>query len=155
MTITLLILLLITAFTLILVEIFVVPGVGIPGIAGLVLMVVCIYLGYTMSATIGNVTLGTAAIGSGILLIVSLNAKTWDRFSQKYSIKGKVEKHVEGLKAGDQGISMGRLNPMGKARFGETIVEVQSRGGYIDANGPVEIIKLDGNKIYVQLIKNS
>ncbi len=153
MTITLLVLLLLTAISLILLEIFVIPGVGIPGLAGIVLLLACIYLAYTIDNFTGHVTLAATGIVSVILVFVSLNAKTWDRFSQKREITSKVTSNELNVAVGEQGIALGRMNPMGKARFGEEILEVQSRGGYIEANGTVEIIKIDGRKIYVKPIK--
>lgn len=150
MTITLLVLLMVAAISLILLEIFVIPGVGIPGVAGIVLMLVCIYFAYTIDTLTGNVTAGSTAVISGILIALSLNANTWQRFSQKGSIDSKVSADTVNVVVGEKGIALSRMNPSGKARFGEEILEVQSRGGYIDANGPVEIIKIDGRKVYIK-----
>ena len=57
MSVTIVILLLVAAIALILIEIFLIPGVGIPGIIGLALMAVALFLGYSIDTTTGHFTL--------------------------------------------------------------------------------------------------
>jgi len=146
---TIIILLLVIAIGLVLIEVFLVPGVGIPGIAGAVLMLACLFLAYNMSPAFGNYTLAATGLISIGLVLLAFRAKTWQKLSLKSGIDSKVDRPTEGLAVGDVGEAISRLNPMGKAMFNEHFYEVSSKGEYIDAHSSVEITNIEGTKITV------
>ncbi len=146
---TIIILLLVIAIGLVLIEIFLVPGVGIPGIAGAVLMLACLFLAYNVSPAFGNYTLAATGLISIGLVLLAFRAKTWQKLSLKSGIDSKVDRPTEGLAVGDVGEAISRLNPMGKAMFNEHFYEVSSKGEYIDAHSSVEITNIEGTKITV------
>ena len=152
MTITIVILLLLTAIGLILIEIFVIPGIGIPGVAGLVLIAGSLYMAYSIGNTEGHFALGFTIIASALLMFLAFRSKTWSRLSVTDEITSKVYAHTEELKIGDHGIAITRLNPIGNGRFGEVQFEVSSRGEFIEDHSSVEIITIEGNKIIVKPI---
>ncbi|NQV52706.1 MAG: NfeD family protein [Flavobacteriales bacterium] len=146
---TIIILLLVIAIGLVLVEIFLVPGVGIPGIAGALLMLACLVLAYNVSPTFGNYTLAATGLISIGLVLLAFRAKTWQKLSLKSGIDSKVDRPIEGLAVGDVGEAISRMNPMGKAMFHDHFYEVSSKGDYIDAHSSVEITNIEGTKITV------
>ena len=146
---TIIILLLVIAIGLVLIEVFLVPGVGIPGIAGAVLMLACLFLAYNVSPAFGNYTLAATGLISIGLVLLAFRAKTWQKLSLKSGIDSKVDRPTEGLAVGDVGEAISRLNPMGKAMFNEHFYEVSSKGEYIDAHSSVEITNIEGTKITV------
>jgi membrane-bound ClpP family serine protease len=152
MSITVVLLLLILAIGLVLIEIFLIPGVGIPGIAGAVLMLVSLYLAYDINTTYGHYTLGATALTSAGLIALAFRAKTWDKMSLKTGIEARIQSHHKGLTIGQKGVALSRLNPIGKGRFGDSTMEVASKGDFIDAESPIEIVNIEGNKIIVQSI---
>ncbi|MEQ9186157.1 MAG: NfeD family protein [Cryomorphaceae bacterium] len=146
---TIIILLLIVAIGLVLLEIFFVPGVGIPGIAGAGLMLICLFLAYKVSTTFGHYALAATGIVSTGLVFLAFRSKTWEKMSLKSGIDSKVERPTVGLNVGDVGEAISRLNPMGKAMFNDHYFEVSSKGDYIDAHSSVEIVTIEGAKITV------
>ncbi|MEX2596726.1 MAG: NfeD family protein [Salibacteraceae bacterium] len=152
MSATIVILLLVIAIGLVLLEIFLVPGVGIVGIAGAGLMLVSLYLAYEVNTSFGHYTLAATGLISIGLMALAFRAKTWDRLSLKSGILSKVTTTVPHFKVGDKGIASSRLNPIGKAMINDEFVEVTSKGDYIDAQSPIEIINIEGNKIIVKAI---
>lgn len=150
MSITLVILLLCIAIGLILIEIFLIPGVGIPGIAGIALMAGALILAYQVNTITGHYTLAATVLASLALMALALRAKTWDRLSQKEEIRGRVNNTAGELKVGDRGTCVSRLNPIGTVRIGEALYEARSRGEYISEQTPVEIINIEGTKITVK-----
>ena len=152
MTLTAVILLLIFGILLMIAEVLVIPGVGFVGIIGFILLAIAIYFGYEISENTGHVVLGVGAVSSIGILVLSLRAKTWDRFSLKSELKGKSnpDKYEDIFKVGDKGKSTTRLNPIGKALIADRVVEVKSYSEFIDENKEIEIIKLEGNKITVK-----
>ena len=151
MTITGILILVAIGILLMLLEVFVIPGIGIAGIAGLLLLLVSIYLSYKISLNYGHMVLGGTVIASILLTIISLRAKTWERVSLKKSLTGKVN-IVTGIKIGDKGIAISRLNPIGKARINDQLLEVKTTGDFIAENTSLSVHKIDGNSIIVKPI---
>ena len=89
---TIIILLLVIAIGLVLIEVFLVPGVGIPGIAGAVLMLACLFLAYNVSPAFGNYTLAATGLISIGLVLLAFRAKTWQKLSLKSGIDSKVDR---------------------------------------------------------------
>lgn len=139
-------------FILLLLEFLVFPGVNVAGILGFVCVGVAIYLAYTtMGITVGHFTLlGTAICGFGVTYY-ALRSKTWRRMQLNSQIDSTVEGVDDTIKEGDVGITQGRLAPMGKVRVGDSVVEAESRSGYVEENREVEVLKVYKNKIIVKL----
>lgn len=57
----------------------------------------------------------------------------------------------DAIKEGDIGMTQGRLAPMGKVRVGDSVVEAESRSGYVEENREVVVLKVYKNKIIVKL----
>lgn len=149
------ILIVLLGLVLILAEVFIIPGTTIVGIAGGLIMGVGIFLSYKfLGDTEGTIILSISLTISGLLLYLSFKLKLWERFSVKHELKGKVNTISEkDLKIGDNGKTRSAIRPMGTADFNNQIVEVSSLGGLIEAGTEIKIIKINGNKIFVEQIK--
>lgn len=150
MTLTVAILLLLVAIALMLIEIFLVPGVGIPGIAGLILLVASIYIAYQIDTTSGYYTLAASVVISIGLMLLAFRAKTWSRVSVNSEIKARLIYPTDTLKIGDKGNTISRLNPIGNIRVNDQKFEASSIGDFIGANTPIEITNIEGNKVTVK-----
>ena len=86
-------------------------------------------------------------------LIVLLKGQTWKRVALDDKLEGKgVEALDSTLAVGTKGKTISRLNPVGKAVFNDTIVEVSTNGDFLNEEVSVEIIKIEGNKIRVKQV---
>lgn len=150
MTLTVAILLLLVVIALMLIEIFLVPGVGIPGIAGLILLVASIYIAYQIDTTSGYYTLAASVVISIGLMLLAFRAKTWSRVSVNSEIKARLIYPTDTLKIGDKGNTISRLNPIGNIRVNDQKFEASSIGDFIGANTPIEITNIEGNKVTVK-----
>lgn len=145
-------LLLSIGFILVMLEFLVFPGTNVVGLIGLGCIGAGIYMGYKFfGITTGHVIVLGSVIGGGMLTWYSLRSKTWKKLSLSSQIDGKVEGVDAAVKAGDTGISIGRLAPMGKVKVGDCTVEAMSECGYVEANSEVEIIKVYADKVIVKL----
>lgn len=137
---------------LIIMEFLIFPGVNIAGILGFICIAAGLYFGYTFYGNrVGHlILLGTVAFGVGITWY-ALRTNTWKRLSLDTKIDSVVEGVDESIKAGDFGVCLGRLAPMGNVRIGDLVVEAESQSGYIDENREVEVIKVFKNKVVVKL----
>lgn len=152
---TLIIVLIVIGLILLVAEFLIIPGVTIAGIGGLVLIVFGVYSAYSQfGATTGHVTLLLTAVASIATIALSLRAKTWRRVALNNSIDSKaIEEYDQIVKTGDEGITISRLAPMGKAKINDYIVEVTTLDELIDQQSTIEVVKVEGNKITVKLKK--
>lgn len=150
MTITLVLTILGIAFILLLLEILIVPGIGIPGVAGTIMLVIGVVIAYRVSSQVGHITLSSTAVVSILLGFLAFNSKTWDRLAQKEELKFRVDHNGASINVGTIGKTVGRLTPVGNAMINETIFEVTTRGEYLDPSTNIKVLKVEGNKIVVQ-----
>ncbi len=153
---TIIAVLILIGLTFIVLEILVIPGQGIAGIIGLIIMAVGIWQTYVVyGSTSGHIVLGASFVVSVISLMLSLRSKTWKKMMLKSEISGRVnEIDTAKIKPGDKGKSISRLVPAGKAFFGGDYYEVHTYGTFIDQNTEIEVVKIENNKIFVQQIKS-
>ena len=147
--------LMVVAIALIIAEIFLLPGITIAGIAGALFAIGGVAYAYSVDVMTGNITLGSSIIAFGAVFLWLLRSNSFSRVSLKTDVPSKVEspRDME-LKVGDEGISLSRLAPIGKARFNKITVEAKSVGDFIDENTPVVIRRVDGYNVIVESINN-
>ena len=129
------------------IEVFLLPGISIAGIASAGCILYAIYYAFDALGTIpGIITLIISAIGVIGITIWFMRSKTVDRLSLKKSIDYRPEP-LKGLdlKPGDEGIALTRLALIGNAEFNGRIIEVRSSGDFIDQKSRIRVERiLDG-----------
>ena len=152
MSVALIIVLIVIGLALLIVEVVVLPGITVSGIAGLLLIGCSIFLTFRW---FGN-TAGTyMLIGTSILFIIfliyALRAKTWDRLSLHSEIDSKVNiVDTDDIRHGDKGTTVSRLAPIGKVLIHGKIMEGKSEFGLIDENKEIEVVQVNESTIIVQ-----
>ena len=148
----------VVAIALLLAEIFLLPGITIAGIAGALFAIGGIAYAYTVSMTVGNITLGSSIVAFGGIFLWLMRSNSFHRVSLKTNIESTVEspRNMD-LNVGDEGVTLSRLAPIGKARFHNITIEAKSTNEFIDENTPVVIIRVDGYNVIVEkkIIQNS
>ena len=139
------------AVLLILLEIFLLPGFTIAGIAGGLFAIAGVVYAYNLNVMAGHITLSSSAVVFGGLFFWLLRAKSFQRVALKTEVDSKLTSTRElGLQIGDQGITLSRLAPIGKARFGNITVEAKTQADFIDEQTPIIIIQIDGYNVIVE-----
>jgi len=96
-------------------------------------------------------------LGMSLITIISsfiygLKAKPWEQFSLKETMTSTVNEAVGmKLKAGHVGLATSDLKPVGKGLFENEEIEVRTQGDFLSSGQQIKIIKIDHNKVYVQL----
>jgi len=133
-------------------EILVIPGVGVAGVIGFILIALGVwqtYAGHGMLA--GHLVLGGTFLLTVLTLVISLRGKTWKRLALSTTIGSKVNTIDEGnLKPGDEGKTVSRLAPMGKAVINGEFYEVTTNGDFIDQQTDIVVLKIEYSKIIVK-----
>lgn len=155
-------------------ELFVIPGFGVAGIAGVVLMGVSVLMA-SQNFIIPQNPFQTATLqtnllvmaGSGIaflagafflgkymgylpvvssLMLAPPSSPSVE--ASKDPEKGVTAAHPI-VAVGDWGVAESILRPAGKARFGERTVDVVADGSYIEADKQVKVVEISGNRVLV------
>ncbi|NIM03360.1 nodulation protein NfeD [bacterium] len=149
-------------------ELFVIPGFGVAGVSGILLIVASLFLSLVKEplpktpVDISRLLQATYVVAASLIatfLVASLSF----RFMPKFPLLSKLiltteEKREKGFRSapaklekflGKQGMTLTMLRPVGKAQFGDTIVDVVSEGELIEKGKQVKVIKVEGNRIVV------
>ncbi|MFO7722384.1 MAG: NfeD family protein [Bacteroidales bacterium] len=139
---------------LLVLEVLVIPGVGVVGFFGFALIVFSLYSAFAEHGTTAGVITTIATFFASVLVVwFSLRSKTWKKISLNTDITSRVNIVEENeIHVGDQGITSGRIAPMGKAMFNGKYFEVKSGGAFIDPDKTIQVARIDGNQIYVKEI---
>ncbi|MBQ2392804.1 MAG: serine protease [Alistipes sp.] len=132
-------------------ELVLLPGVSVGALLSLVCYGAAIYLGFTQfGTTTGVVVIVVILILSLLATILSLRAKTWQRFSLKQEIRSSsMPTPSDELVVGDRGVTLSRLAPMGKVVINDRQYEAKTTGSYIDAQTPIEVIGFENFNVIV------
>ena len=147
--------LIITGLLLLGAELIIIPGFGIAGILGIASIVASCWIAF---AQIGP-TAGIIVILVNMVLVVAttilmLRSKTWKKLSLKTNIDSKVDSapQEKGIDVGNRGVAVTRLAPAGKVQIGETVLEAFTRDSLVEPGKEVEVVEMEGNKIFVKEI---
>ncbi len=154
MSLTGIIIILLIALLLIFLEIFVLPGINVAGILGLLLMIAGIYLGYRqIGAPTAHYILATTLVLGTLIMFFGLRSSTWRKVALNTAIESKVAGDVsENVKVGDRGTALTRLGPIGTVLINGKTFEAKS-ANIIDAKTEIEVMEIDGNEIIVKPLK--
>ncbi|MHB8952286.1 MAG: NfeD family protein [Pirellulaceae bacterium] len=158
------------------VEIFILPGFGIAGIAGILLMGTGIVLA-SQNHVIPQSARGMQDLGTSLVVLVCsgflslIAAAVFSRYFGSIPVLNRLilraplaapqdaakgpEKPLPPLRqyrasVGDWGVAESPLRPAGKAIFGEEYLDVIADGSYVDRGRQVRIIQMSGNRIVVR-----
>jgi len=140
------------AVGLFILEIFFLPGTTFSAIAGAVFAVAGIWFAYSrLGATGGNITVIGSGIAFGVVFLWMMKSGALNKVALKEEIDSKVEGiEKDKIKPGDQGITLSRINPMGKVRINGETVEAKSTGDFIDENQPIVVVKVYATNVLIE-----
>lgn len=158
------ILLFIAGITFLLIEIFVLPGFGIFGLGGGLMVIASIVLACQTFIVPRNEyqflqfqhslgILGVAGLGA-ILLMFSIGQWLRKHFTPTEEERQAVAERevlvqLDAL-MGQTGRTATRLCPSGKARFGDQLIDVMADCEMVDVGIQVEVVLVQGNRVFVR-----
>lgn len=140
-----------------LIEIFLLPGVSIAGIAGALFIIGGIVYAYMfMGNTAGNITLAGSALLLGGAFVWLVKSNSLRRIALETNIEESVDvSHLKEIEVGDVGVALSRLNPIGQVLVNDVEVEGKSYDGeFIDEETEVEVVKVKSYNILVKKKEN-
>ena len=147
--IAIIVFLMVAAILLILAEIFLLPGITLAGIGGAIFAIGGV--AYTVGIWVGHLTLSLSIITFGIIFAWLLRSRSFNKIALKTDIDSKLTSSRDlGIEPGDEGITLSRLAPIGKARIKGINVEAKSQDELIDENTPIVVIRVDSYNVIVR-----
>lgn len=151
---------------LLLVEIFVIPGFGIVGILGIILMITGLFLGLigdfeiTDKSLISIAIIQLASVFVATVIFIYLLSKIlpkvgfWNRLILQDHVPGKSgytsKPSLEHL-IGVRGVAITDLRPAGTAMINNNRVDVVTEGNYITHDSKIIVKSVEGSKVVVDI----
>ena len=135
-----------------LLELFLLPGISVAGVAGLLCTGAAIVYAYVyVGAWAGTLTLLGGLAIFALMVWWFMRSKALDKMMLKTEIKGKVDP-LEGVhvKPGDTGTALSRLAPMGKVIINNATMEAKTNGEFIDQGVEVVVLEVYSTNVLVQ-----
>jgi len=154
MEITIVLVLLLAGIIFLLIELFLIPGLSLAGIAGTLLMGSSVYYAYAkIGPTAGHLTLLGGIVLSGIAVWIFLKSKTLDKMSLKAEIDGKNDPLANvKVNIGDTGTTISRLAPMGKVKVNGFVIEAKTNDDFVDEGSPIRVVEVLNTNVLVERI---
>lgn len=139
------------AILLLLLEIFLLPGITIASVGGCIFAIGGVIYAYSVDQSVGHITLVSSIIAFGATFFWLLRTKSLNRVALNTDVDSKLVSSRElGIEPGDEGVTLSRLAPIGKALIKGITVEAKSTGEFIDEEIPVIVIRVDGYNVLVE-----
>ena len=148
---------------LLLLEFLVIPGFGIAGVLGIMLMLGSVFLVFTNAYEINTAIFWL----SGAVLMTFLFAlvlaytlpktRAWQNFILETAMDSGMGYHAApredfGEYLGKTGVAITPLRPSGTIRIGDRRLDVVTVGGFIGPETSVKIVGVEGAKVFVEAI---
>lgn len=136
-------------------ELVFLPGVTLGVLLALSSYGAAVYMAFVRHGIVGGaITIGVILILSLVATIISLRAKTWQRFALKDKVVGQSMDSPEvELKVGQKGVALSRLSPMGKVEIEGKIYEAKSVDAYVDQRSEVEVVGFENFTVRVKRVE--
>lgn len=154
MDVAVILVLLIVGVSLLLVEFFLIPGLSIAGIGGLIFLFGGVYYAY---AYVGPEAGHLALLGTVVLVAFAvwafIKSKALERLSLKTEIDGKNDP-MQGInvQVGEIGNTVSRLAPMGKIKIRGQVVEARAMDDFIDPDTDVVVVEVRSTNVLVERV---
>ncbi len=149
----LIIALIVIGLILLLVEIVLLPGVTVAGIASFASFGGALYIAFTeFGNSVGFIVVGVILLISVVSIVLALRSKMWDRLALNQNIDGSIDKLPceSEIKVGDKAMTVTRLNPIGTVEIGNKSYEGKSLNALIDPGVAVEVVRVENSQIIVK-----
>ncbi|MYA72860.1 nodulation protein NfeD [Candidatus Poribacteria bacterium] len=150
---------------LIVLEIFVIPGFGVAGILGIIMMLGSVFFVFDQVHEFSTAVLwlSISVILTSALVILAAFFLPETRLFQRFALStvmdtemGYHSSSTEDFQAylGQSGTALTPLRPSGTARIGDKRVDVVTVGDFISQNSSVKVVEVEGPKVFVEAVED-
>lgn len=143
--------LLVTGYLLMAAEIFLIPGFGVAGVAGLLCLGAGCYLAYEhFGPAYGALTI-VLVMASATAVLLWIPKSRFGRDVVHSSTLADARASKSELAPGQRGVTESDLRPAGFARFGDLRQSVVTEGEFIAKNANIVVTQVRGSRIVVEI----
>lgn len=141
------------AILLVILELFFLPGLSVAGFLSVVFYGVAIYYSFShLGSVAGVITLVVAVLFTLFFIWYFMRSRTLDKMSLHTNIENTAPTRIsQSISVGDCGVTLSRLNPMGKVLIGDITVEARAIE-FIDESTHIRVVKVDATNVLVEPI---
>lgn len=153
MTILIVSVLILIGVLLVILEIFLIPGITFAIIGGVIFWIGGIVYAYTnLGATGGHISIAVSVVLFLIIFFWLLKSRAINKIALNTDIESTVadERVKTTIKEGDAGVTVSRLNPIGKVKVNGMVVEAKTLGDFLDEDTKVSVLKVYPTQIVVK-----
>ena len=154
----------VVGLALIVLEVFVIPGFGVAGILGLMLMLGSVFYTFfqnTDDISVALLWLSISIILTSVLAIVATvflpKSSPFQRLALSTVMSTDLGYHSTGADfqsfLGKTGVALTPLRPAGTAKIDNKRLDVVTVGDFIAQNTPVRVLEVEGSKISVEVLE--
>lgn len=157
MDILIVVILCLLGLVLILVEIFLIPGVTVTIILGAGFLAGGVYYAFAhLGMTAGVITLVVSALALTVAFVYLVKSKALDK---TIALNADIDSTVASddssfVKEGDEGVTLSRLNPIGKVKVNGVTMEGKTLGEFLDEDKPIVVVKVSKMQLLVKIKEN-
>ncbi len=157
----------VVGLALIAMEVLVITGFGVVGVAGIVSVFVSLFLALSGIGNIPAPLINYQRAWNGLSIFAALTiillyfiikrlpkTELWHKLALTESLatanSGEATGKLRKLNLGDQGTTRTPLRPVGKALLNDKLVEVVTEGEFIGEGEKVRVLELSGNRVVVK-----
>ena len=151
------IVLILVGLALVAVEVYLVPGINVVGVMGVLTAGAGVVYAFMAGGTLGGLlALVGAFAGGGLLFTYLWRSGAWSRFVLADELRPdrlveSAEQETRARLLGRAGVALTPLRPTGVVDIDGTRVEVLTEGAYIAAGSRVRIVAMDRRRYFVRL----
>jgi membrane-bound serine protease (ClpP class) len=150
MTILTIAFIIISGFIMLAIEVLLIPGFSIPGLAGIALIIYGIFRAHKAYDTEGAlITILLSGIGAFLLVKLMSRSRAAQAISLQYSQKGFSAPDDHSELAGKEGVALSTLRPAGVALIEGNRVDVVTDGEFIEKESPIRVLGVEGTRVIV------
>ena len=146
-------------------EVFVIPGFGVAGILGIIMMLGSVFFVFDQVHEFSTAVLwlSISVILTSALMIFAAFFLPETRLFQRFALStvmdtqmGYHSSSAEDFQAylGQLGTALTPLRPSGTARIGDKRVDVVTVGDFIAQNSSVKVVEVEGPKVFVEAVED-
>ena len=138
-------------------EVYLVPGINIVGVVGVLSAGVGVTYAFVTGGALGGLLALTGAVaGAGLLFTYLWRTGAWDRFVLADELRPDAltegeEQETRARLLGRTGVALTPLRPTGVVDIDGRRVEVLTEGAYVAAGSRVRVVAMDRRRYFVRL----
>ncbi|HYE96985.1 MAG TPA: NfeD family protein [Rubricoccaceae bacterium] len=143
------------------VEVYVVPGVNVVGVAGVLAVAGGVAFAFFEGGLLeGLVALAGAGAAGGALFTWLWQSGAWSRFVLAHDLRSDPDEEAARQDSrarliGQVGVALSPLRPTGVAEIGGERVEVRTEGAFIAAGSRIRVVAMDRRCFFVRLAEEA